>query len=74
MEGDWAVSSDYSCERVGPKPTENNYIEQLQAFYRRHNPKKAGRLECEAAMAKWVGREERLFFVLRQKYKVKDEL
>ena len=39
------------------------------------NNLKADRLQCEAALQKWEGREERMFFVLRQKYGAeKDEL
>jgi len=75
VEGDWETSSDYSCERTGPKPTEAQYIKRLQRFYQQHNPRKADWLAVEEAVRKWAGREERMFYVLRQKYKVgKDEL
>ena len=75
VEGDWGTSSDYSCERTGPKPTEAQYVERLRNFYQRHNPRKAHWLAVEEAVRKWAGREERMFHVLRQKYNVgKDEL
>ena len=70
-EGDWAVSSDYHCERVGNKPELLEYVRRLRAFYQEHNPDRliGGDLTLEATLAKWEGREERLFHILRQKYK-----
>ena len=78
-EGDWAVSSDYSCQRVGEKPSAEQYAERLRAFYAEHNPQKlqGGKLSLETTLAKWEGREERMFHVLHEKYaraKARDEL
>lgn len=70
VEGDWAISSDYACQRVGEKPAAHEYVERLRTFYAERNPAKlsGGDLVLEATMAQWDGREERLFHVLRQKY------
>eukprot|EP00967_Tisochrysis_lutea_P056290 scaffold71028_cov31-Tisochrysis_lutea.AAC.1 len=69
VEGDWAETSDYTCERVGPKPSEVEYLNRLRKFYELHNPSKASdALELETTLAKWKDREELLFHVLRQKY------
>ena len=75
VEGDWAVSSDYSCQRVGERPSEHEYKERLRKFYAAHNEAKlsGGDLALVATLEKWKGREERLFHVLHQKYS-RDEL
>ena len=61
------------CERVGLTPSRKVYVERLRAFYAERNPEHLhGRppaqatLELEETLAKWEGREERLFHVLRQ--------
>ena len=75
-EGDWAKTTDYTCQRIGARPTPEEYAKRLHAFYLRHAPEKAqgGTLRVEELLRKWDGREERMFHVLRQKYGVKDEL
>ena len=69
-EGDWAVSSDYACQRIGQKPTRDAYVERLRAFYAQHNPEKlrGSNLALDNTLTKWEGREERLFHVLKGKY------
>ena len=80
VEGDWATSSDYTCQRIGEKPDGDAYVERLRAFYKKYPETFEEKLHggsnmaLEATLAKWEGREERLFHVLRQKYEKQDEL
>ena len=77
-EGDWSANTDYACRRIGHKPSDAEFVQRLRRFYQRHNPEKLGRLGADAVLEsmldKWRGREERLFYALRQKYSVKEEL
>eukprot|EP00966_Prymnesium_polylepis_P088210 2041588-Prymnesium_polylepis.1 len=68
-EGDWAVSSDYSCRRSGTPRSREENKEKLREYYEERYPDDAA-LEAalEAALNKWKGREELMFHVLRQKY------
>jgi hypothetical protein len=69
VEGDWAETSDYSCQRVGDKPTDAEYLERLKRFHELHNPsKEANVLELESTFTRWKEREELLFHILTQKY------
>ena len=70
VEGDWAETSDYSCQRIGTKPLLSEYTQRLSDFYTKYNPEKlkGGNLALAETLRKWEGREERLFHVLAQKY------
>ena len=69
-EGDWAVSSDYSCRRkTPPRSREDNKAALREYFeYKRYEGDEAMEAALEAALNKWQGREELMFHVLRQKY------
>ena len=70
VEGDWAETSDYACQRIGTKPLLSEYTQRLSEFYTKHNPEKlkGSNLALAETLRKWEGREERLFHVLAQKY------
>ena len=69
VEGDWAETSDYSCQRIGTKPLLSEYTQRLSDFYTKYNPEKlkGGNLALAETLRKWEGREERLFHVLSRK-------
>ena len=88
-EGDWATTTDFTCKRTGPVPSHEEYSQRLADFYRSQGltcpdsgdcvlppslEKKVTPEALAATLAKWKGREERMFHVLRQKYPGKEEL
>jgi len=71
IEGDWGTSTDFTCQRVGEKPSIGVYKERMRAVYEAASVdwrRNGGDLALESTLSKWEGREERLFHVLLQKY------